>query len=259
MGYREQAPSRGLSTLVAGIWAFPGGGNVHRVLPDGCMDLVALGGELRVVGAMQSAIVVPPSGGAVMGIRLRPGEAARLFAGLPKELTDGDAPLAELWGDAGRQLADGLLGVLDDADARGLDAAAIVARTAPIVEHALRARLASHGYESDLRMRAAARLLGQGSRVHEAAAHVELSERQLARRFEERVGLSPKLFARVRRLQRASLLMRRGRKPAEVAALAGYADQAHFTREAHELSGVTPGELAIELCDGLDTSVPVAL
>jgi len=259
MGYREHAPSQPLSTLVSGIWAFPSHGNVHRVLPDGCIDLVAVGAELRVVGAMQRAIVVPASRTAAMGIRLRPGEASRLFAGLPKELTDSDAPLEALWGDDARRLADALLAVLDEANACALDADAIIERAAPIIESTLRQRLASHGRESDLRTRAAAALLGQGLNVRDAAEHVGISERQLARRFAERVGLSPKLFARVRRLQRALLLMQRGAKPVEVAALAGYADQPHFTREAHELAGVTPAELSVELSDGLDTSVAVAL
>lgn len=259
MGYREEPPSRPLSTLVSAIWAFPSHGHVHRVLPDGCMDLVALGGELRVVGAMQQAIVVPASESAVLGVRLRPGEAARLFAGLPRELTDSDAPLEALWGDAGRRLADALLAVLDDAAAHALDADAIIERATPIIEDALRARLTAHGHETDLRTRAAAALLERGASVRDASQHVGISERQLGRRFAERVGLSPKLFSRVRRLQRAVLLMKQGIKPVEAAARAGYADQPHFTREAGELSGTTPAELAIELRDGLDTSIPVRL
>jgi AraC-like DNA-binding protein len=48
-------------------------------------------------------------------------------------------------------------------------------------------------------------------------------------------------------------------RPAEVAALVGYADQPHFTREATSLAGTTPVGLARELCDGFDTSVPVPL
>jgi AraC-like DNA-binding protein len=71
--------------------------------------------------------------------------------------------------------------------------------------------------------------------------------------------VSPRTFGRVRRLQRAALEMQRGARPAQVAALVGYADQSHFTREATSLAGTTPGELAGELCDGLDTSVPVSL
>jgi AraC-like DNA-binding protein len=127
------------------------------------------------------------------------------------------------------------------------------------MEDALKKRLASHAAAADLPIRAAAHLLGQGAAVHEVAKRIDMSERHLARRFVERVGVSPRTFGRVRRLQRAALEMQRGLRPADVAALVGYADQSHFTREARSLAGATPGELAHELCDGLDTSVSVSL
>jgi AraC-like DNA-binding protein len=244
---------------VAGFWAFPITGHAHRILPDGCMDIVVLNERASVVGTMKQAIVVPPSKGAVLGIRMRPGEAARLFPVRPYELTDSDAPLAELWGDDGRKLEEALLSMLNHAMRAGLDAEELVRRARPLMEGALKKRLASHGAPADLPIRAAAHLLGEGAAVREVATRIGVSERQLARRFVERVGVSPRMFGRVRRLQRAALEMQRGARPAEVAASVGYADQPHFTREATSLSGATPGELASELCDGFDTSVPVAL
>jgi AraC-like DNA-binding protein len=223
------------------------------------MDIVVLNGRASVVGTMKQAIVVPPSKSAVMGIRMRPGEAARLFPVRPYELTDSDAPLAELWGDDGRKLEESLLCLLDRAMRVGLDAEEMARRARLLMEKALEKRLASHGAPADLPIRAAAQLLCEGAAVHDVATRIGLSERQLARRFVERVGVSPRMFGRVRRLQRAALEMQRGARLAEVAASVGYADQPHFTREATSLSGTTPGELARELCDGLDTSVPVAL
>jgi AraC-like DNA-binding protein len=58
------------------------------------------------------------------------------------------------------------------------------------------------------------------------------------------VGLTPKRFARVQRMQR---LVRDldGHRDADWAALAachGYADQSHLADEFRELAGVTPGE-----------------
>jgi AraC-like DNA-binding protein len=44
-----------------------------------------------------------------------------------------------------------------------------------------------------------------------------------------------------------------------VGARVGYADQAHFTREASTLAGVTPSALARELSDDFDTAIPVVL
>jgi AraC-like DNA-binding protein len=97
--------------------------------------------------------------------------------------------------------------------------------------------------------------------VREAAERVALSERQLARRFADRVGIPPKVFARVMRLQRAATLLFEGTAPSEAALLAGYADQAHFTREAAELAGITPSGLARELSgvsDSFKTAIPLA-
>ena len=258
MPYREAAPAASLRALVSRVWAFPVNGHVHRVLPDGCMDIVVLDGRARVVGAMRRAIVEPASASAVLGIRMRPGEAARIFPAA-YELTDSEALLAEVWHDEGRRFEDALLALVDHADESALDADRIIRRAAPIVERTLGARVSSHGRAVDLGVRAAAELLDRGVGVHETAARVGLSERQLARRFGERVGLSPRSFARVRRLQRAALALQRGVKLAEAAALAGYADQPHFTREANALAGTTPAALRRELNDGRDTSVPVAL
>jgi transcriptional regulator GlxA family with amidase domain len=93
--------------------------------------------------------------------------------------------------------------------------------------------------------------------VHEVASAVCLSERQLSRRFETRVGVSPKVFARVMRLQRATGAITSGATVSAAAELAGYADQAHFTREARALALVTPRILASELVPSV-TSMDVS-
>jgi AraC-like DNA-binding protein len=96
-------------------------------------------------------------------------------------------------------------------------------------------------------VRAAALVLAGGGSVREAAERACLSERQLSRRFTSRVGVAPKTFARVMRLQRAAGALARGASPLAASAHAGYADQAHFTREARDLAGVTPAVLASEM------------
>jgi len=77
-------------------------------------------------------------------------------------------------------------------------------------------------------------------RVDALARELGCSRRHLAARFGEQVGLAPKAFARVLRFRRAAELLDRGARPAEAAALAGYADQPHLTREFRALSGRTP-------------------
>lgn len=256
--YREVAPGARLRSLVSSVWTFPRprAERSHRVLPDGCMDIVVAGGRAMIVGSMRSAVCVPPMDEATLGIRMRPGEAERLFPGMAAELTDRDALLTDVWADEGRRLEDALLALLERATAARHEAHSILRAALPVVEDALVTRLSNRGVAADVRTRAAAALLGEGRSVAAVAEHVGLSERQLARRFFQRVGLSPKTYARVRRLQRAVLLLQRGATISAVAADAGYADQPHFTREAKELAGATP---AVLVGEGSETVVPVVL
>ena len=99
--------------------------------------------------------------------------------------------------------------------------------------------------EPDPVVRAATALLAAGTTsVADVADRVYVSERQLERRFAERVGYGPKTFQRVARFQRAvGQLGRHGAELARAAASAGYADQAHLTRESRRLAGLSPREL----------------
>ena len=82
----------------------------------------------------------------------------------------------------------------------------------------------------------------------DVAERVGLSTRQLRRALLAEVGLGPKTFQRIGRLQRFLALARSGRADglAELAAHSGYADQPHLSREARALSGLTPVELLAE-------------
>jgi len=60
-----------------------------------------------------------------------------------------------------------------------------------------------------------------------------------------RLGLTPKWLIQRRRLQEAAERLRSG--PAglgDVAAVLGYADQAHFTRDFARVTAMTPGQFA---------------
>jgi transcriptional regulator GlxA family with amidase domain len=73
-----------------------------------------------------------------------------------------------------------------------------------------------------------------------------VSERQLRRRFADAVGYAPKTLQRVLRFQRFLVLARAAGASADLARLAfaaGYADQAHLTRECRRLAGLPPAAL----------------
>ena len=222
--YSETAPPPDLASLVECFWRIDGPISEHRVLPDGCIDIILMNGEARVVGTMTHAIVAAPSAEPIVGVRFRPGEAARIVPIASHELTDDHAPLSASWGDDGK--------ALEDAE-----------RTIDGLVAAVRTRIARHGAAVDLPVRAAASVLEHGGSVRCAAERANMSERNLARRFTSRVGIGPKAFGRVMRLRRAVSEMWSGANAAQAASVAGYVDQAHFTRDAKVLAGVTPRAL----------------
>lgn len=73
-----------------------------------------------------------------------------------------------------------------------------------------------------------------------------LSERQLVRKFESHVGVTPKAFARIARFQAALDRLRYGSysRLSDVAFDLNYSDQSHFVREFRQFSGLTPKEYA---------------
>ena len=78
------------------------------------------------------------------------------------------------------------------------------------------------------------------------AAEIGVSERQLERLFHERLGVTPKHYARVVRLEHAISQLPHFGTQADVAAATGYADESHLLRDFRALSGVTPTQLIAE-------------
>ena len=79
------------------------------------------------------------------------------------------------------------------------------------------------------------------------ARQLGVSERQLHRRCVAAVGYGPVLLRRVLRFRRVVTRIDAGGALddlAGLAALAGYADQAHLTRESRDLAGLAPVALA---------------
>lgn len=72
------------------------------------------------------------------------------------------------------------------------------------------------------------------------AADLGLSRYQLLRAFRTTMGVPPYAWLAQHRVDRARGLLEAGRRPAEVATLVGFADQAHLTRWFRRVLGVTP-------------------
>ncbi|UJW36013.1 helix-turn-helix domain-containing protein [Saccharothrix sp. AJ9571] len=81
-----------------------------------------------------------------------------------------------------------------------------------------------------------------GVGVSELAEEIGWSRRHFSERFAREVGVSPKQAARLMRFERSESLLRSGgwRTLADVAAQAGYYDQAHMANEWRSLAGCPP-------------------
>ena len=77
-------------------------------------------------------------------------------------------------------------------------------------------------------------------RIDDLTRYIGLSQSALERRFRRVVGVSPKRFASVLRLQRAVRLRAVGADLTAVAHAAGYFDQSHFIHEFRRATGSSP-------------------
>jgi AraC-like DNA-binding protein len=157
----------------------------------------------------------------------------RALFGLPAQAICNFAGSAELaLGAAVREIEERLRGAREDM----LGAVAEQC----LLRQLVKVRVAQEGGVS-LRMVRSMRARGGGLTVGELAERYGLSVRQVERGFQEHVGMSPKVFARLTRLKTAMKLSeRRGLEWAEIAAAAGYFDQSHMVREFRDLNGATP-------------------
>lgn len=208
MAYRELPTT---DPLLACVWTHEGGARTRRILPDACVDIVHVNGRLIVAGPATRAHHTTTDG-AAFGVRFRVG-AAGAALGLPAaELRDLSVPLADVWGAAA-----------DRIDASNA--------------HELAAAVRRRG-EADPLVRAAA----TGTPRHALG----ISDRQLRRRFLDAVGYGPKTLERILRFQRFLRLAQDDGDLARLAFDAGYADQAHLTRECTRLAGLPPAALLAE-------------
>lgn len=243
--YRESPAPPTLAAVAVCTWSGePGWSRSLRVLPDGCADLVWDGTALRMVLPAAGPVRLALDADATpSGIRLRPGVAGHV-AGRPVDdvplLTD----LGELWGDSAAGYAS-----VQRAEARLRSAVDPAGRRDALVRLAVE-RLAAVGPPDPRLLAAVGHLSRPAAEPRGAAAHAGLSPRHLRRRLREQAGLGATDLHRVFRFQRFLRVIdahaHGGQtRPAlaVLAAVSGFADQAHLTRECRRLSGSTPRSL----------------
>ncbi len=232
-GYREWAPPAALRQAVSCLWtSVAPAGDQTLVLPDGCTDLIWQRGAGAFVAGPDTrpAPAVMPAGTILVGVRFRPGRGGPAL-GLPlTELRDQRVDLADVLPGLARQLP----GDLSPGGALGR----LIRETA---------RLASEGPPDALVSRAARLLAASRDRTDELARDLGVSERQFRRRCLHAVGYGPKTLHRVLRFRRFLSRVDAADGPMDLSRIAfeaGYADQAHLTRESVCLAGLPPAALA---------------
>jgi AraC-like DNA-binding protein len=240
-GYRELAPPEALRGELHCLWVSVGpaaGSAPTRVLPDACTDLIWQSGVGVYVAGPDTgpAPIGSPPGSVFVGARFRPGAGGAALG----------VPLSEL-----------LDRRVDGADLATVPARQLRGSLAP--EEALRrlariaAEMVAERPADQLVLEAARQLSRSGAQAEQIAGRLSISERQLRRRCQAAAGYGPRMLHRVLRFRRFVSLIDSAGGAADLAgaaALAGYADQAHLTRESSRLSGLPPGALARERARG---------
>jgi AraC-like DNA-binding protein len=177
---------------------------------------------------MEPVMLAPDGAAGVAAIRLQPG-ASRTLLGFPAQEIAGRFVDLELIFPSAAEVGERL------AEA-GSDAARV-----EILERWLMVRAcAAPRRDVAAAVRAILQSAGSAS-IDRLAARAGMSLRQLERHFHNEVGLSPKTFSRIVRLQAALRGVRQGQPLTDVALSCGFYDQAHMTRDFRELAAMSPG------------------
>jgi AraC-like DNA-binding protein len=205
---------------------------VADVLPDGCTDLIWQSGRGGYVAGPDTGPVPAElaAGTVIVGARFRPGAGGPALR----------LPLADLRDQR-----------IDLSDCLPILARQLPADLPPDVALSLvtswSARLVSDGPPDPLADHGARLLAGGRASVRDLPGLLAVSERQLLRRFDAAVGYGPKTLQRVLRFRTVLAQLSAAGRSVDLAALAtqaGYADQAHLTRETRRLAGRPPAALA---------------
>jgi AraC-like DNA-binding protein len=241
--YEESEPSPVLAPWIAQHWRFEveasdGDDFEHVIVPDGTLSISVMQSP---GGAPGVAVLAGPStkahrvrvrrGIVYFGVRLHPSATGPLLRIDAATLADKIGPVSLFLPAAAKVIDQAITNTGVGQKPAALEGAVqVLAASAEApdaaITQAIDRLLASHG----------------AGAIHRLAHKCGLSARQFRRKFTAHVGLSPKEFARVRRIRRACLLMLE-KEDAQLIGVShegGYSDQPHLTREFRDIFGGSP-------------------
>jgi AraC-like DNA-binding protein len=253
MQYNQYESPEGLQSFIRCFWSLEAPAQTieekQRIVPDGCMEMIFHYGDpykqyfqdgtsiiqprCFVFGQITSPLEIAPTGiSGIVAARFQP-DGFIPFSSYPLSQMENKAiPLSELFGKRAEPLENDIIHALSNHERIDI-ITKFLSENLQTTEAADRVTKAS--IES--------LLLSNGIKtVDELADHLQVNRRQLERKFSAAIGLSPKQFSKVIRLQ-STLKAMQLKKYTTLTSLAyenGYHDQAHFIKDFKEFTGFSP-------------------
>jgi AraC-like DNA-binding protein len=255
MVYQEFQPSIELAPVVRCYWhmrgrTIPGEASREQIVPDGCPEIIINFADpfhrilpdgrqepqpsMMVVGQITSAMeLVPGAHIDLWGIRLEPGGLFVLLGKPMFELTDVGVGVGQLRSRMQRRF---------ESMNPEVDSPAMVAELDRVVQAFIEESALDHP-EHRLVCQAIEGLGRVNGGIDPVLSSLGVNRRRLERAFRLRVGISPKLYARISRLQRVIHLCQSGQDWSfvQLALACGYYDQSHLIRDFGTIAHTTPG------------------
>lgn len=256
MNYQTFQPHPDLRSVVSCYWTL----EVHaqndsqkqRIVPDGCIEMAfILGDDIKrytsgdafilqpramILGQTIEPFYIEPTGYVnTFAVRFYPYGFANFVSEPINNLANKETPIQELFDEnIAKELENDIINAPD------------TKHRIDIVEKFLSGSLNSKAtIDNIVKMTIDALLSTNGSASIKTILKEDLSKRrQLERNFIKQIGVSPKQLARVIRLQAALKMMLNGRAEnlTDIAYESEYFDQAHFTKDFKEFTGINPKE-----------------
>ncbi len=253
---RTYIPQPPLADFIELFWLYEGHDVPHakeRLLPTGTVELIinlrddmlrvydwlntdqfqSFDGAL-ICGPHSECFVIDPvtSQDLILGVHFKPGGTFPFFKLPADELHNTHVSLDTLWGAEAGYLREQLLeAATPETRFRILEQFLLAQAARPLARHpAVTFALKELHTVPPTRT------------ISDVTEQIGLSSRRFIQVFSEEVGLTPKLFCRIRRFQEVLHLIEREQQVewADIALTCGYFDQAHFIHDFRAFSGLNP-------------------
>jgi AraC-like DNA-binding protein len=253
MAYQTYKPSLELSGLIKCYWRLesPTEENPEKqtIVPDGCMEMIFHYGDLYkqylqnakniiqpkcfLIGQLTRPLKIEPTGQTgIFSIRFHPNGFSS-FTSIPiKEMENTATSLEKIWGKDGKEIGKKVLSANSVSERIKYIESFLLNRLPNIetIDHVIKSTvdtiLTANGHLS----------------VNDLSKLINISRRQLERKFSSFIGLSPKQLSKTIRFQ-TTLKMLLNKQFVSLTTLAyegEYYDQAHFIKDFIEFTGLTP-------------------